>query len=218
MSEDRRFGILADWQIRNLCRGPTPMISPFVDELISEMGGRKARKVISYGLSSYGYDVRLAEDFMLVLPNSKDGYYIDPKLPPKVTSSVAKDGPILIQPGQTILGRTIEKFHLPDDVIGHLASKSTYARAGLTVNFTVMEPGWSGELTVEISNLSNFRIAVHPGEGIGQVVFHRGQFDCETTYGDRKGKYQDQSGVTPFRLDSSTVAEYVGGGGVKKKE
>jgi dCTP deaminase len=192
------------------------MISPFVDGLVSRTGGKQQKPVLSYGLSSYGYDVRLAEEFLLVLPNARAPkgashvQYIDPKEPQVVRKCVSRAGEIvLVEPNQTLLGKTIETFHMPDDVVGHLAAKSTYARSGLTVNFTVLEPGWSGELTVEISNLSAFAVAIYPGEGIGQVVFHRGQFMCETSYADRVGKYQNQQGVVPSRIDSSDTVVYV---------
>lgn len=191
------FGILSDFQIRQLClRSDNPMIVPFVDGLVSDDG----KPVLSYGLSSYGYDVRLADEFLLVVSNAPGGI-IDPKRRPSTSRKIVSPGEtIVVSPNQTLLGKTVETFHIPDDVVAHLAAKSTYARCGLTVNFTVMEPGWRGELTVEISNLSAFPVRIYPGEGIGQVIFHCGKYGCDATYADRRGKYQDQKGVVAARM------------------
>ncbi|HRH47005.1 MAG TPA: dCTP deaminase, partial [Pyrinomonadaceae bacterium] len=175
------------------------MISPFLPELVREVEGRK---IISAGCSSYGYDMRLADDgFRVFTPVHR--YEIDPKRfdegslsePPLRESD---DGAryYLLPPHAYGLGVTIETFKMPRNVTGVALGKSTYARAGLLVNTTPLEAGWTGRLVVEIANLANLPLRVYVNEGIGQILFFESNEDCAVSYEDRGGKYQGQSGLT----------------------
>lgn len=181
------------------------MISPFIPyQVRSDVTGKDAfRKVISYGLSSYGYDVRLGDKFKVLRPISIDGYGLhnvaldplDPQDNDYIDITPTKDGSITIPPGGFLLGHTLEQIAVPNDVLIICLGKSTYARLGLVVNVTPLEPGWRGQVVIEISNTSTRPVKVYSGMGIAQFVFFRGN-PCEVTYADRHGKYQDQQGVT----------------------
>lgn len=181
------------------------MIEPFIPyQVRSEVTGKDTtRKVISYGLSSYGYDVRLGKEFKIFRPTTVDGYGlynvpVDPLNPVEgdyVDIEVTADGSITIPPGGFLLGHTYEQIAVPDDVLIICLGKSTYARLGLVVNVTPLEPGWKGQVVIEISNTSTRPVKVYSGMGIAQFVFFRGN-PCTTTYADRHGKYQGQQGVT----------------------
>lgn len=175
--------ILTDKQIRELVR-----IEPWA-EFVNEPG------VISYGLSSMGYDVRLGTRFAEFVPNLQ-GYLkvIDPKQ--CRIDSVERCEPFLLPSRDTVLGETLEHVWMPDDVSALCVGKSTWARCGLMLNTTPIEPGWNGKITLEITNLTSDCIRLYPGEGIGQLVFFRSTERPEKTYGDKKGKYQSQAGVT----------------------
>lgn len=175
------------------------MISPFLPELVREKGGNK---IISAGASSYGYDMRLADDGFRVFSPIR-GFEIDPKKfddssliePPLKT---AEDGAkyYLLPPAHYGLGVTVETFKMPRNVTGVALGKSTYARAGLLVNTTPLEAGWSGRLVVEIGNLANLPLRVYVNEGIGQILFFESDEECGVSYSDRGGKYQNQTGLT----------------------
>ncbi|HZS47311.1 MAG TPA: dCTP deaminase [Blastocatellia bacterium] len=192
------MSIKADCWIRQMAQ-EYDMINPFAERLVREIDNRR---IISAGLSSYGYDIRLAEDgFKVFSPIS--GTEIDPKkfdenslvVPPLRT---AEDGSKywLLPPASYALGITVERFKMPRNVTGIAMGKSTYARAGLLVNTTPLEAGWEGRLVVEIANLANLPLRVYLNEGIGQVIFLQSDMDCDTSYADRAGKYQNQSGLT----------------------
>jgi dCTP deaminase len=166
------------------------MIEPFVP---SQARGR----VISYGLSSYGYDIRLANEFKVP---ATDGRTLDPK---------AVDAGFFVDlqaawydlPSQTfVLGRTAEYFRIPIDVLTLCVGKSSYARCGILVNVTPFEPGWEGYATLCIANVGAQPVRLHAGEGIAQVVFFESDEQCEVSYADRRGKYQAQRTITPAQL------------------
>jgi len=179
------------------------MISPFLPELVRETNGTK---IISAGLSSYGYDMRLADDGFRIF-SSVYGTEIDPKhfdenslIEPELRE--AEDGAqyYLLPPHHYGLGVTVETFKMPRNVTGVALGKSTYARAGLLVNTTPLEAGWTGRLVVEIGNLANLPLRVYVNEGIGQILFFESDEDCSTSYEDRGGKYQNQTGLTYAKL------------------
>jgi dCTP deaminase len=179
------------------------LIQPFSAQLVREVEGRR---IISAGASSYGYDMRLADDGFRVF-SPIHGREIDPKRfddeslaePPLRT---ADDGSkyYLMPPHSYALGVTVETFRMPRDVTGIAMGKSTYARAGLLVNTTPLEAGWTGRLVVELANLADLPLRVYVNEGIGQVVFLQSDENCSVSYEDRGGKYQGQTGLTYSRL------------------
>ncbi|HZI18323.1 MAG TPA: dCTP deaminase [Pyrinomonadaceae bacterium] len=179
------------------------LITPFDPQLVREDGGRR---IISAGASSYGYDMRLADDGFRVF-SPIHGREIDPKQfdedslvePPLRT---AEDGSryYLMPPHSYALGVTVETFRMPRNVTAICMGKSTYARAGLIVNTTPLEAGWTGRLVIELGNLADLPLRVYVGEGIGQVVFFESDEDCSVSYEDRGGKYQGQTGLTYSRL------------------
>ncbi|HEX8160828.1 MAG TPA: dCTP deaminase [Pyrinomonadaceae bacterium] len=179
------------------------LIQPFSAELVRHVDGRR---IISAGASSYGYDMRLADDGFRVF-SPIHGREIDPKRfddsslvePPLQTTD---DGSkyYLMPPHSYALGVTVETFRMPRNVTGIALGKSTYARAGLLVNTTPLEAGWTGRLVVELANLADLPLRVYVGEGIGQVLFFESNEDCDTSYEDRGGKYQGQTGLTYSRL------------------
>ena len=179
------------------------LIHPFSPNLVREMEGRR---IISAGASSYGYDMQLADDdFRVFSPiHSRE---IDPKNfdeeslvePPLRT---ADDGSryYLLPPHSYALGVTVETFRMPRNVTGICMCKSTYARAGLMLNTTPLEAGWTGRLVIELGNLADLPLRVYVNEGIGQVLFFESDEACDTSYEDRGGKYQGQTGLTYSRL------------------
>ena len=179
------------------------LIDPFNPTLVREVEGRR---IISAGASSYGYDMRLADDGFRVF-SPIHGREIDPKRfdedslvePPLRT---AEDGSRyhLMPPHSYALGVTVETFRMPRNVTGICMGKSTYARAGLLVNTTPLEAGWQGRLVIELGNLADLPIRVYVNEGIGQVLFFQSDDDCDVSYQDRGGKYQGQTGLTYSRL------------------
>lgn len=182
--------ILNDIQIEELAIHKQ-MIDPFVDHQVSHDG-------ISYGLSSFGYDARLADDFR-VFRNPMHRQLLDPKsFVSDVFDSVQGNGSCIIPPNSFILGRTVEYFKLPRNVLAICLGKSTYARCGLIVNVTPLEPEWEGTVTIEISNTTPHPAIVYANEGIAQFLF-LGGYQPRISYQDRKGKYQGQVEVTMAR-------------------
>lgn len=179
------------------------MITPFLPELVRETEGRK---IISAGTSSYGYDMRLADDgFRVFSPIHR--YEIDPKrfdeqslIEPPLRESDDGARYYLLPPHAYGLGVTVETFRMPRNVTGVALGKSTYARAGLLVNTTPLEAGWTGRLVVEIANLANLPLRVYVNEGIGQILFFESDENCAVSYQDRGGKYQNQKGLTYAKL------------------
>lgn len=192
--------ILNDKQIRYLASNG--MIENWVPESIRKT--ETGSKVFSYGVSSYGYDVRLANEFRVF--SNMYGAIIDPKrMSEKVLVSVTAeedehgDYRIIIPPNSYALGRTIEYFDMPRDVLGIFLGKSTYARAGIVINATPIEPGFRGHVVIEIANNTTLPVMVYAHEGISQCLFLQGE-PCETSYADRGGKYQGQTGITLPRM------------------
>lgn len=163
------------------------MIQPFVESQV-----RKG--VISYGLSSYGYDVRIADEYKIF--TNLNSTIVDPKnFDPK--SFVDFKGEVcIIPPNSFALGRTVEYFKVPRKVMTICVGKSTYARCGIITNVTPLEPGWEGHVTLEISNTTPLPARIYSGEGIAQILFFESDEECLVSYADKKGKYQSQRGVT----------------------
>jgi dCTP deaminase len=183
------MSIMPDTWIRE--QASQGMISPFVENL-------KRDGVISYGLSSYGYDARVADEFKIF--TNVDSATIDPKNFNEASFVDRKQDIIIIPPNSFALARTVEYFKIPRDVLVVCLGKSTYARCGMIVNVTPLEPEWEGHVTIEISNTTPLPAKVYANEGICQFLFFRGESVCETSYADRKGKYMGQQGVTLPKL------------------
>ena len=163
------------------------MIEPFIDDQVRE-------GVISYGVSSYGYDVRVGNQFKVftnVYNTVVDPKHFDPKSFVDITAEVC-----IIPPNSFALASTIEYFRIPRDVLTVCLGKSTYARCGIIVNVTPFEPEWEGHVTIEISNTTPLPAKIYANEGIAQVLFFQSDEPCTTSYKDKKGKYQAQRGVT----------------------
>ncbi|MDY0010011.1 MAG: dCTP deaminase [Bdellovibrionales bacterium] len=163
------------------------MIKPFEERL-------KRDGVISYGLSSYGYDCRLSDEFMIF--TNVDNAIVDPKNFSNDSFVTRKTDICVIPPNSFVLCRTVETFKIPRDVLVVCLGKSTYARCGLIVNVTPLEPEWEGQVTLEISNTTPLPAKVYANEGIAQFLFFQGATPCEVSYADRAGKYMKQEGVT----------------------
>jgi dCTP deaminase len=169
------------------------MIEPFEP---SQVRG----KVISFGLSSYGYDARLADEFKALVPDESAQIVIDPKSMPNGAFADIRSGTFDLAPQTFVLGRTIEYFRIPAQVLSLCTGKSSYARCGLVVNVTPFEPGWEGFATLCIANIGPWPVRLYAGEGIAQVLFFESDEPCEVTYADKQGKYQAQQVITPTRL------------------
>lgn len=181
-------GILADFQIAELCQNDRPMISPFVDHSVKM--NEKGERVISYGLSSFGYDARVAPEFKVftnVYSTIVDPKDFNPKNYVQLDSSEC-----IIPPNSFVLARTLERFNLPPDIVGICVGKSTLARVGINCLVTPLEPGWEGYLTLEFANTTPLPAKIYANEGGLQIQFFRG---CKpnVTYRDRDGKYQNQA-------------------------
>ena len=167
------------------------MIEPFVDS-------QTRAGVVSYGVSSYGYDIRVADEFK-VFTNIYNTV-VDPKnFDPKSFVDIRADV-CIIPPNSFALARTIEYFRIPRDILTVCLGKSTYARCGIIVNVTPFEPEWEGHVTIEISNTTPLPAKIYSNEGIAQVLFFESDEMCETSYADKKGKYQAQTTLTLPRL------------------
>jgi dCTP deaminase len=167
------------------------MIHPFVET-------QKRDGVISYGLSSYGYDARVADEFKVF--TNVDSAIVDPKHFSK-DSFVDRRGPVcVIPPNSFALAHTVEYFRIPRDILVICLGKSTYARCGIIVNVTPLEPEWEGEVTIEISNTTPLPAKIYAFEGICQFLFLSGNEPCEISYADKAGKYMGQRGVALPRL------------------
>lgn len=168
------------------------MIDPYVSHQVKEVDGRK---VISYGLSSYGYDLRLADEFKIFTPATGQLTVIDPKAMDPLAMVDYKGDVCIIPPNSFALGRTLEYLRIPRNVVTICLGKSTYARVGIIVNVTPFEPEWEGHVTIEISNTTPLPAKIYANEGIAQVLFFEGR-EPITSYKDRGGKYQGQTGIT----------------------
>jgi len=167
------------------------MIEPFCDTQIGQ-------GVVSYGLSSYGYDIRVSNEFKIF--TNLNSTVVDPKnfKNENVIDFVGDE--CIIPPNSFALARTVEFFRMPKNVLAICLGKSTYARCGIIVNVTPFEPGFEGHITIEISNTTPLPAKIYANEGIAQVLFFEGDEQCETTYKDKKGKYQFQTGITLPRI------------------
>jgi dCTP deaminase len=163
------------------------MIEPFVDDQVRD-------GVVSYGLSSYGYDIRVADEFKVftyVYSTLIDPKNFDPQSFVDIKADVC-----IVPPNSFALARTIEYFRIPRDVLTVCLGKSTYARCGIIVNVTPFEPEWEGTVTLEISNTTPLPAKIYANEGLAQVLFFQSDEPCEKSYADKKGKYLRQQGVT----------------------
>jgi dCTP deaminase len=167
------------------------MIEPFVDDQVRA-------GVVSYGLSSYGYDIRVADEFKVF--TNINNTVIDPKsFDPRSFVDIKSDV-CIVPPNSFALARTIEYFRIPRDILTICLGKSTYARCGIIVNVTPFEPEWEGFVTLEISNTTPLPAKIYANEGIAQVLFLQSDEVCERSYADKKGKYLKQQGVTLPRI------------------
>ena len=167
------------------------MIEPFEE-------GQVSRGIVSYGVSSYGYDLRIADEFMLF--TNINTSVVDPKNFDPESFVDFRGDVCIIPPNSFALARSLEYFKIPRSVLVICVGKSTYARCGIITNVTPLEPGWEGHLTLEISNTTPLPAKIYANEGIAQLLFLGGDGECEVSYGDRQGKYQAQTGVTPPRI------------------
>lgn len=179
------------------------LIHPFDSRLVRDLDGRK---IISSGASSYGYDMRLADDGFRVF-SPVHSTEIDPKqfrqeslVEPPLRDSEDGSRYYLLPPHSYALGVSVETFKMPRNVTAICMAKSTYARAGLMLNTTPLEAGWFGRLVIELGNLANLPLRVYVNEGIGQIIFFESDEECDVSYEDRGGKYQGQTGLTYSRL------------------
>ena len=173
------------------------MISPFEDKLINK--DPSGNPIVSYGLSSYGYDLRVANEYK-VFTNVYNSH-IDPKDFNHQSFIDIKGDTCIIPPNSFALARSVEYFKIPRNVITMCIGKSTYARCGIIVNVTPFEPEWEGYVTLEISNTTPLPAKIYSNEGLAQVLFFESADVCQTSYADRKGKYQNQvKEVVPARV------------------
>ncbi|WP_367608022.1 dCTP deaminase [Legionella sp. W05-934-2] len=167
------------------------MISPFEPRQVREHG---QAKTISYGLSSYGYDVRCADEFKVF--TNINSAMVDPKAFDQKSFVDVQSNVCIIPPNSFALARTVEYFRIPRDVLTICLGKSTYARCGIIVNVTPLEPEWEGHVTLEFSNTTPLPAKIYAYEGVAQMLFLQSDDICSVSYKDRSGKYQGQTGVT----------------------
>ena len=182
--------IKSDGWIRKMAL-ETGMIEPFEDRQVRE-------GVISYGVSSYGYDMRVSDEFRIF--HNALAPIVDPKDFDERSFVEYQGDACIIPPNSFALARSVEYFRIPRTVLTICVGKSTYARCGIITNVTPFEPEWEGHVTLEISNTTPLPARVYANEGIAQVLFFESDEPCEVSYADKKGKYQGQRGVTPPRL------------------
>jgi dCTP deaminase len=168
------------------------MIEPFSENQVRL--DSSGNKLISYGVSSFGYDVRCSNEFKVF--TNINSAVVDPKNFDANSFVDVKSDVCVIPPNSFALARTIEYFKIPRKVLTICLGKSTYARCGIIVNVTPLEPEWEGHVTLEFSNTTNLPAKIYAGEGVAQMIFLESDEDCEVSYRDRGGKYQGQTGVT----------------------
>jgi dCTP deaminase len=186
-----RMSIKPDHWIEKMARGHG-MIEPFEAGQVKEV-------VISYGVSSYGYDIRVADEFKIF--TNVNNTVVDPKKFDNRSFVEFKGDICTIPPNSFALARTVEYFRIPRDILTICVGKSTYARCGIIVNVTPFEPEWEGFVTLEISNTTPLPARIYANEGIAQVLFFQSDELCRTSYADKKGKYQKQAGITLPKID-----------------
>ena len=180
------MSVMSDRWIRKMAV-EQQMIEPFTDTQVRA-------GVISYGLSSYGYDVRIADEFKIF--TNINHTVVDPKSFDPRSFVDVKAEQCIIPPNSFALARSVEYFRIPRDILVVCVGKSSYARCGIIVNVTPLEPEWEGIVTLEVSNTTPLPARIYAGEGIAQFLFFLGNEPCQTSYADKKGKYQGQKGVT----------------------
>ncbi|MFY0677738.1 MAG: dCTP deaminase [Neptuniibacter sp.] len=183
------MGIKADRWIRRMAE-EHEMISPFEPQQVRHVDGSR---IVSYGTSSYGYDVRCANEFKIF--TNINSSVVDPKDFDAGSFVDVESDVCIIPPNSFALARTVEYFKIPRDVLTICLGKSTYARCGIIVNVTPLEPEWEGHVTLEFSNTTPLPAKIYANEGVAQMLFLQGDEVCETSYKDRDGKYQGQTGV-----------------------
>jgi len=182
--------IRSDRWIRRMAAGQG-MIEPFEPSQIRQSD---ARRIISYGTSSYGYDVRCAPEFKVF--TNINSAIVDPKVFDESSFVEVHEDVCIIPPNSFALARTVEYFRIPRNVLTICLGKSTYARCGIIVNVTPLEPEWEGHVTLEFSNSTPLPAKIYANEGVAQMIFFESDDVCEVSYADRAGKYQGQRGVT----------------------
>lgn len=187
------MGIKPDRWIRRMAR-EAGLIEPFVESLVRQ-------GVISYGPSSYGYDFRLGRWFKVFRKTAQG--VVDPKSPDPSLFEDIEAEMYLVPAGGFVVARSLEYFRIPREVVGVCYGKSTYARLGVLVNVTPLEPEWEGHLTFSVANLGSQPVRLYAGEGIAQLLFLEAAEVCEISYRDRRGKYQGQAGVVLSRVDDA---------------
>jgi dCTP deaminase len=187
---ERIMGLKPDHWIRKMAV-EKKMIEPFVDRQVRD-------GVISYGVSSYGYDIRVADEFMIF--TNVHSAIVDPKHFDTKSMVEFKGEVCVIPPNSFALARTVEYFRIPRKVLTICLGKSTYARCGLIVNVTPFEPEWEGFVTLEISNTTPLPAKIYANEGLAQVLFFEADEECEVSYADKKGKYQGQKSIVLPKL------------------
>lgn len=184
------MAIKADKWIRKMA-SEKGMIEPFEPGQIKHNG---TEKIVSYGTSSYGYDVRCADEFKIF--TNINSAIVDPKAFDGKSFIDIKSNLCIIPPNSFVLARTIEYFRIPRNILTICMGKSTYARCGIIVNVTPLEPEWEGHVTLEFSNTTNLPAKIYANEGVAQMIFLESDEICDISYKDRGGKYQGQVGVT----------------------
>ena len=188
------MSIKSDRWIRRMAE-QTRMIEPFEPGQVKHAAD--GHRIVSYGTSSYGYDVRCAREFKIF--TNINSTIVDPKAFDEGSFVDFTGDVCIIPPNSFALARTVEYFRIPRDVLTVCLGKSTYARCGIIVNVTPLEPEWRGKITIEISNTTPLPAKIYANEGIAQILFFKADQPCEKSYADKKGKYQDQKGLTlPF--------------------
>jgi dCTP deaminase len=192
--------VLSDTEIIERCEAAgeydhrfQPMIDPFIPQQVKLVDGKR---IISCGLSSYGYDARLSTKFKMFETAHSPTSIVDPKnYDTKCLIDYVGDS-IIIPPRAVVLGETVEKFHIPRDIIAICIGKSTYTRCGIHVNVATLEPEWDGIVTMEINNTGMLPARVYANEGICQFLFLKASVVCGVSYKDKKGMYQDANGIS----------------------
>ena len=184
------MSIKSDRWIRHMAQSQG-MIEPFEPEQVRE---NASGRIVSYGTSSYGYDVRCSDEFKIF--TNIHSAIVDPKAFDETSFVDVQGDSCVIPPNSFALARTIEFFRIPRTVLTICLGKSTYARCGIIVNVTPLEPEWEGHVTLEFSNTTPLPARIYANEGVAQMLFLESDEPCETSYRDRGGKYQGQTGVT----------------------
>lgn len=184
------MSIRSDRWIRQMAQNEG-MIEPFEAGQVREVNGSR---IVSYGTSSYGYDVRCSREFKIF--TNINSAVVDPKAFDEGSFVDVHQDVCIIPPNSFALARTVEYFRIPRTVLTICLGKSTYARCGIIVNVTPLEPEWEGHVTLEFSNTTTLPAKIYANEGVAQMLFFEADEACETSYADRAGKYQGQTGVT----------------------